>query len=114
MIDLMDLVERNDTAQASDCDQCGQRTDSHRLSHWPDGDGLAWLCRDCLRSAMHEHDAAIADRSADVLEHGERIYRDELHTRARAALPRVTPTVRIPLLVGRLGPARVPTLRGAL
>lgn len=114
MIYLMDLVERNDTAQASDCDQCGQRTDSHQLSRWPDGDGLAWLCRDCLRSAIHEHDAAIADRAANMLEHGPALHRDDLHAIARAAFPRCAPTVRIPLLVGRLGPARVPTLRGAL
>lgn len=74
MVDLMGLVERHDTMQASDCDQCGQRTDSHRLSRWPDDDGLAWLCRDCLRSAIHEHDAAIADRAADMLEHGHAFY----------------------------------------
>ena len=44
------------------------------IERWTDGDGLSWLCRDCMRSAIHEHDAAIADRAMDVLEHGAAFY----------------------------------------
>ena len=70
MIDLQALTERHHTEHTATCDCCGQPEQSHRIERWTDGDGLSWLCRDCLRSAVHEHDAAIADRAADMLEHG--------------------------------------------
>ena len=74
MIDLTTLTERHHTEHTATCDGCGQPEQSHRIERWTDGDGLSWLCRDCLRSAVHEHDAAIADRAMDVLEHGAAFY----------------------------------------
>lgn len=62
-IDLRSLVEREAHRGMTECECCGELERDSRLQRWTDGDGLEWLCRECLAAAVHEHHAAITDRA---------------------------------------------------